>query len=72
MPYWRLFCHVMWATREREPLIGTEEAAVIRWSLMLTFEDMDGIPHVVGMMPDHVHLVVTAPPKVSLPNWSSG
>lgn len=46
-------------------MIEEEEAAVIRRSLKLTFEDMDVIPHAVGTIPDHVHVVVSAPPKVS-------
>jgi putative transposase len=46
-------------------MIGAAEEDAIRRSLKLTFEDLDVIPHAVGIMPDHVHVVVSAPPKVS-------
>jgi putative transposase len=63
VPLWRLYYHVVWATKGREPLIGAEEETIIRRSLKLTFDDMDVIPHAVGIMPEHVHVVVSAPPK---------
>jgi putative transposase len=66
MPYWRLFYHLTWATRDREPLIGQAEEAVIRRSMDLTFADLDLIPHAVGFMPEHVHVAVSIPPKVAL------
>lgn len=65
MPYWRLFYHLVWATKGRKPLIGSEEEAVILRSLQLTFDDLDVIPHAVGIMPNHVHVAVSAPPKIS-------
>jgi putative transposase len=60
-----LFYHIVWATKGRQPLIGDEEEAIIRRSLKLTFDDLDVIPHAVSIMPDHVHVVVSAPPKIS-------
>jgi putative transposase len=65
VPYWKLFYHLVWATKNREPMIGPDEEAVIRRSLKLTFADLDVIPHAVGMMPDHIQVVVSAPPKIS-------
>lgn len=65
MPYWRLFYHLVWATKNRAPLIGEREARLIRRSFELTFADLDAVPHAIGFMPDHVHVVVSAPPKVA-------
>ena len=65
MPYWRLFYHLVWATRDRAPLIGEREEILIRRSFELTFADLDAIPHAIGFMPDHVHLAVSAPPKIA-------
>jgi putative transposase len=66
MPYWKLHYHLVWATRERLPLIGEGEEQAIRRSFELTFADLDVIPHAVGVMPDHVHLAVSIPPKVAV------
>ncbi len=65
MPYWRIFYHLVWATKDRAPLIGRREEAIIRRSFELTFADLDAIPHAIGFMPDHVHVVVSAPPKIA-------
>ncbi len=66
MPYWRLFYHLVWSTKDRLPVIGAAEDALIRRSFDLTCEDLDLIPHAVGVMQDHVHVVVSIPPKISV------
>jgi putative transposase len=67
MSYWRLFYHLVWATANRHPSIGEPEEALIRQSFELTFRDLELIPHATGIMPDHIHVVVSVPPKVQLP-----
>ena len=66
MPYWRLHYHLVWSTANREPLISDEFEETIRWSLERTFSRLNIIPHAVGVMPDHIHLAVSIPPKESL------
>jgi putative transposase len=66
MPYWRLLYHLVWATRDRLPMIGEVEEAVIRRSFALTIGDLDLIPHAIGIMPDHVHVVASIPPKIAV------
>ena len=61
---WRFFYHVVWATKNREPIIGELEDTEIRRSLVMTAEDLDLIPHAIGIMPDHLHFAVSIPPKV--------
>ncbi|HEY7033568.1 MAG TPA: IS200/IS605 family transposase [Thermomicrobiales bacterium] len=64
MAYWRLFYHLVWATRSREPLIGEREETIIRRSFQTTLDSMRVIPHAIGMMPDHTHVVASIPPSV--------
>jgi len=45
-------------------LIGEREERVIRRSIQTTLDAMHVIPHAVGMMPDHVHVVASIPPSV--------
>jgi putative transposase len=66
MPYWRTFFHVVWTTKNRHPWIGALEEEIVSASLKLTFAEMEIIPHAVGFMPDHVHVVVSVPPKVAI------
>ena len=64
--YWRFFVHLIWATKGREPLIDDAEEALIRRSWKRTMNDMQIIPHAIGVMPDHVHLVLSVPPKIAI------
>jgi putative transposase len=66
MPFWRFRYHLVWATRDRLPLIGESDEQAIRRSFELTYADLDLIPHAEGFMPDHVHLAVSIPPKVAV------
>lgn len=66
MPYWRLFYHAVWATKHRLPLIeSTWEEDLYRymWGKATALEC---IPHAINGMPDHVHVVITIPPKLSV------
>src|SRR3954470_79918 len=64
MSRWRFFYHVVWATKSREPLIGDREETVIRKSLDDACQELDIVPHAIGMMPDHVHVAVSIPPRL--------
>lgn len=66
MSYWRLFYHLVWATRNREPLISDEAWAIVNRSFKLTSEDVGIVAHAIGFMPDHVHLSVSIPPTVAI------
>jgi REP-associated tyrosine transposase len=66
MSYWRLFYHIIWSTRQREPLIDERTRATIERSFRAILEEKEAIPHAIGMMPDHVHLAVSVPPRFSI------
>jgi putative transposase len=64
MPYWRLFYHVVWATKHRlsliEPAWEAEMYGYIRGKAIA----LGCIPHAIGGMPDHIHVVISIPPKL--------
>jgi putative transposase len=66
LPYWRLFYHLVWATHKRELLITDEEEQIIRRSFQLTCGDMGLHCHAAGVMPDHVHVALSVPPRHSV------
>jgi putative transposase len=66
MPYWRLFYHVVWATKGREPMIDDAAARVIERSIRTKSRDLGGIVHAFGWMPDHVHVAVSIPPNTAI------
>jgi putative transposase len=66
MSYWRLHYPLIWATRQRLPLIGSEEEAVIAESLRMTMARMKMFGHAIGMVDDHIHLALSIPPTVAV------
>jgi putative transposase len=67
--WWRLFYHIIWATRGREPLIDKPIALVIERSIRTNLDELDAIPHALYLMPDHVHLAVSVPPRHSIADF---
>ena len=66
MPYWRLFYHFVWGTRNREPLIAPEWENSLHNAIAAKATDLGAFVHAVGGIEDHVHLVVSVPPKIAL------
>src|SRR5262249_12224923 len=66
MPYWRLFYHIVWATKERQPVLDDADARVVNLSIRTTLRSFKADAHAIGVMPDHVHVAASIPPNVSL------
>ena len=66
MSYARLFYHIIWATKRREPLINDENRQAIYPCIVDKVVTLNGFVHALNGMPDHVHLVVTIP--ATIPN----
>ncbi|HEX9014865.1 MAG TPA: IS200/IS605 family transposase [Chloroflexota bacterium] len=70
MTYWRLFYHVIWATRERRPLITEEIAPRLHGRITTKAELMGAVVHCAGGTEDHVHLVVSVPPTIAIAEFT--
>ena len=66
MPYWRLFYHVVWGTKHRQPLLDDQDAAVVERSIRTTLRSLRAIPHAIGVMPDHIHVALSVPPNIAI------
>jgi putative transposase len=66
MPYWRLFYHFVWGTKNREPLIAPEWENSLHNAIAAKAADLGAFVHAVGGIEDHAHLVVSVPPKIAL------
>lgn len=66
MPYWRLFYHFVWGTKQREPLIGQGFEQRLYGVIAAKVIQLEGVVHAVGGTNDHVHLVVSVPPSIAL------
>jgi len=65
MPYYRLFYHFVWVTKDRLPLITDANREPLYATLRSKTAGLRGIVHALNSMSDHVHLVVTLPPSIT-------
>ena len=66
MPFWRLFYHFVWTTRDREPLIAPWIKQPLYRAIAAKVIELGGQVHAIGGTDDHIHLVVSVPPKIAL------
>ena len=66
MPYYRLFYHFVWATKERALLITETNCQSLYAAIAAKVKELKGVVHAINGTMDHVHLVVTLPPSLPL------
>jgi putative transposase len=64
--YSELVYHVVWATRDREPLINVEMEALLVPYIREKCRQLGYWLHAVGCVEDHVHLLLTLGPTDSV------
>lgn len=63
MPFWKLYYHLVWGTKNRLPLIVPEGEPQLYQFLIDRALEMDVFVYEVNGYLDHVHLVTAIPPK---------
>jgi putative transposase len=58
--------HLIWATRNREPLILATVQDPLQRSIRATGQQHHALVHAVGIMPDHVHVAMSIPPNIAV------
>ena len=66
MSYWRLFYHIAWGTHQREPLITPGMEEELHGYLTGKAVSLEAIAHKINGTENHVHLVLSVPPKLAL------
>ena len=66
MGFWQTYYHVVWGTKKREHIITDDRIELIRTSLTATALEHEAIVHAIGIMPDHIHVAITIPPKIAV------
>jgi putative transposase len=66
MPYWRMFYHVVWATKQRQPLITPDIEAIIFPVIIQKSRELGAFVYALNGTPDHVHLVAAIPPRIGV------
>ncbi len=66
MPFWRTFYHLVWATKNREPLITPEIEPRLVAYIVRKAAELGVFVYVINGWTDHLHLIVAIPPHVSV------
>ncbi len=64
MPYWRLFYHIVWGTKNRLELIDPAWEKDLYGYLWGKATALECTPHAIGGIADHIHVVISIPPKL--------
>jgi putative transposase len=66
MAFWRTYYHMVWATRERAPLIAPAIEDRLHAYIVSRAAALDSYVYAIGGWVDHVHLIVAIPPKIAV------
>ena len=66
LPYWQLYYHIVWATKNRLPLITEDREAIIHGYLLSKAVGLGATVFALNGVADHVHMVVSIPPKIAV------
>ncbi len=66
MPYWRIFYHVVWGTKNRLPLIHSAWEVDLYGYIWGKATALECIPHAINGMSEHAHIVISIPPKLAV------
>ena len=69
MAFWRTYYHLVWATKERQPLITFEKEKKLYNYIIHKADSLNCIIHAVGGIEDHIHLVASIPPSLSIADF---
>ena len=69
MPYYELYYHLVWATKEREPLITPALLPELLEYLRGKGIQLGGIVHAVGGIEEHVHVAASIPPRIAVATY---
>ena len=66
MSFWRTYYHLVWATHERRPLIDSKLEPPLFSYLEKKTGEFNVIIYAVNGVEDHIHLVVSIPPRYAV------
>ena len=70
MSLWRLYYHLVWATKYRLPLIQPEWEADLYGYMIGKADYLGCIVHAINGTEDHVHLVASIPPTIAIADFA--
>jgi putative transposase len=65
MPYWKLYYHFIWDTKNRLPLLDMSFEPELFRVIVAKAKALGAFVHAIGGTEDHVRLGVSVPPKIA-------
>jgi REP element-mobilizing transposase RayT len=69
MPFWRLYYHITWGTKNRLPLIDPCFERDLHKVITKKGIELGAKIYAVGGIENHIHLLASVPPKLTLSNF---
>ncbi len=66
MALWRLYYHLVWGTKNRQPLIDSKREARLYPYIVSKADSLNCIIHAINGTDTHVHVVASIPPKIAI------
>jgi putative transposase len=66
LSYWRVYYHLIWATYQRTPWLTSSLERLVYGTLLSKASELSLIIHQIGNTDDHIHLIASIPPKISI------
>ena len=66
MALWRLYYHLVWATKERQTLIDDKRETRLYPYIVSKANALNCIIHSINGTENHIHLIASIPPKLSI------
>ena len=66
MAFWRTYYHIVWGTKERQPLITPDRETNLYHYIIAKADNLNCIIHAINGIEDHIHLIASIPPSLSI------
>ena len=66
MSFWRTYYHLVWSTKDREPLINERAERILFGYLNSKAAELGVHVYAINGWIDHIHMVVSVPPKLAV------
>lgn len=70
MSVWKTYYHLVWATYQRRPIITETSEPKLYDYITLKCEELHCPLYAIGGMSDHLHIVVSIPPNLSIAEFA--
>ena len=69
MSLWRIYYHIIWTTKQRQPLISPDKEPEIYNYIIGKSDFLNCIIHAIGGLEDHIHIVISIPPTMAISEY---